>query len=224
MNQFEASVKGYEGQFKHGQIIDGLVDPLKYLNAKFKIAWFLKEAYTDEQEGWHIKKYYSRENAYENFFNKAAMPTWHPIIYTSYGILNSFQDWGTMPYIKDKPEMCEVVSQIAIINANKWPSKTDTITLHKNLEEGFKECKPIIEHQVSVLNPEIHIFGNTVHLYMDMFDLNNAELIVDNHLVKVWQKDTRIFIGAYHPAMRFYSRQKYVDSIVNEVKKWADNK
>ncbi|NOS90863.1 MAG: hypothetical protein HOP30_02975 [Cyclobacteriaceae bacterium] len=224
MNQFDASVKEYEGKFKEGQIIDGLVNPLKYLNAKFKIAWFLKEAYTEEEKGWHIKKYYGGENAYKSFFSNTAIPTWHPIIYVSYGILNNFQDWATMHYIRYKPEMCDVVSEIAIINANKWPSKTDTITLHKNLEEGFKECKPIIEHQVQVLKPEIHIFGNTVHLYMEIFGLNDSQPIVESDLLKVWQKDGKLFIGTYHPAIRSYKRQKYVDGIINEVKKWADNR
>jgi hypothetical protein len=153
MEDFIRNVEAYEAEFKDDQIIDGLVNPQKYLNAKFKIAWFLKEAYNRDEQAWHIKDKY----ASSDFFNKTAIPTWHPIIYISYGILHDFQDWATMPYIRDNPKMCEVVSEIAIINANKWPSKTDEITLHKNLEEGFNACKPIIEHQVRVLKPEIHI-------------------------------------------------------------------
>lgn len=221
---FEDDVLRYEKEFKRGQIIDGLVDPSKYQKANYKIAWFLKEAYTTEEDGWHIKKYYSGEDAYDDFFRNIATTTWHPIIYSSYGILNDFQEWDDMSYIRDKPEMCQVVSSIAIINANKWPSKTGTFTLYKNLVEGFQQSKSIIEKQIDILKPEIHIFGSTFFLYKEMFGLEANHLKETNPVVEVWEKDGKLFLNTYHPANRIVKREDYVNRLVGAVKKWNQPK
>jgi len=212
----------YEALFRKGQIIDGLVDPFRYQEAKFKIAWFLKEAYTDNEDGFHIKDYYGGEDAYEDFFKNIATPTWHPITYVSYAILNEFLEWDDMDYIRNKPEMVDVVSSIAIINANKSASKTGTYTLHKNLVAGFNESKFIIEHQLRVLKPEIHIFGGTFFLYKEYFNLNDNCRVYNNPVIGVWKKDNKLYLDVYHPSNRSIKREEYINTIVQSVKKWSN--
>ena len=89
-----SKIEEYEKEFKKGTIVDGVIDGEKYFNSKYRIAWYLKEAYTTEVKGWHIKKYYGQEDAYDKFFKDTATQTWHPIIYaTTTGILGNFIKW-----------------------------------------------------------------------------------------------------------------------------------
>ena len=71
---YSKEVEKYECLFQKGQLIDGVVNPDKYFTSSIKIAWFLKEAYTDQTDGWHIRKYYTGNNIYEDFFKGHARP------------------------------------------------------------------------------------------------------------------------------------------------------
>ncbi|WP_066829619.1 hypothetical protein [Rufibacter ruber] len=218
-----AEIEAYEKLFPSGTIIDGVVDGEQYFKSSPKIAWFLKEAYTDEEEGWHIKKYYGQEDAYWEFFRTAATPTWHPIIYASYGILNGFLTWEEMPYIRDKPEMCDVINKVAIINANKFPSVTGTHTVWKNLAQSFESCKGIIQQQIATLQPDIHIFCGTFHLYREMFEIRDEHLVSPREgfdTCGVWMKDGKLFMDVYHPANRRQKRAVYVNQIVKTAEFW----
>lgn len=218
-NEFLKEVIEYETMFSTNHIGDGVVDAATYFDSNIKIAWFLKEAYTDEAPGFHMREHYGQENAYEYFFKSHGIPTWHPIIYCSYGILNNFLKWDDMDYIRNKPEMCNVINSIAIINVNKEPSKTGTYTLSKNLDEAFSQSKPIIDLQLKVLQPRVHIFGGTAFLYKEYFNLE------DRHRVKSstnsFEKDGNLYIEAYHPANRSNKRNEYVDRIIEDVQRWA---
>ena len=206
-------------------IVDGVIDPEKYLQSKFRIAWFLKEAYTREAVSFHIKEHCAQENAYNNFFSHIATPTWHPIIYSSYGILNDFLLWDEMDFIRKRPEMCDIIKSIAIVNANKSPSKTDTFTTLSNLSEGFSIFKNTIKDQLNVLKPEIHIFCGTAHLYKESFGLNNQNKIVNSLFNEFkncegWIKNEKLFLSVYHPANRSQKREEYVDQIIRAAKYW----
>jgi hypothetical protein len=99
-------IDAYENQLQavKGTIIDGVIDGHTYFLSEYKIAWFLKEAYSADKEGFHMKEHYGQPDAYDNFFKNKAITTWHPIIYSSYGILNGFMKWINMEYIRDEPE------------------------------------------------------------------------------------------------------------------------
>ncbi|MBA9078200.1 hypothetical protein [Rufibacter quisquiliarum] len=218
-----AEIEAYEKLFPTGTIIDGVVDGEQYFKSSPKIAWFLKEAYTDEEEGWHIKKYYGQEDAYWEFFRTAATPTWHPIIYASYGILNGFLTWEEMPYIRNKPEMCDVINKVALINANKFPSLTGTRTIWKNLAQGYQSCKDIILQQIATLQPDIHIFCGTFLLYRERFGIGNEHAVERKKGFEncgAWIKDGKLFMDVYHPAQTKQTREVYVDQIVNAVAYW----
>jgi hypothetical protein len=218
-------IEVYEKRFGTGTIIDGVIDGEKYANSNYKIAWFLKEPYSSEDDGFHMRKYYAQPDAYNNFFRNTATPTWHPVIYTSYGILNGFLKWDNLSYIRHQPDMCEVVKSIAIINANKRPSKTDTVTLYNNLNEGFNEFRELIEAQVEVLQPQIHIFCRTFYLYKDYFGLTEEHQITSGQEFEncsVWGKDGKLFLDVYHPANRTQKRDVYVNQIISAAEKWAN--
>lgn len=216
-------IEEYENQFAEKSIIDGVVDGEVYIESKIKIAWFLKEAYSSEKDGFHIKKHYDQDDAYENFFKKIATQTWHPIIYASYGILNNFIEYDDMDFIKDKPEMCDVIRSIAIINANKFASKTGTYTIYANLKSGFLECKEIIQNQIEVLQPQIHVFCNTFSLYKDLFALTEKHKMSQSknfNKCTMYSKNGKLFLDVYHPANTTLQREVYINQIINASKIW----
>jgi hypothetical protein len=219
------NVEEYEKLFNYGTIIDGLISPSDYFNSKYKIAWFLKEAYSNEEEGFHIKTYYGQPDRYNKFFKNVATQTWHPIIYSSYGILNDYCNWDDMPYIKNSPSMCQILDQVAIINANKEPSITGTYTTYKNLNSGFQKYKKIILKQIEVLKPQIHIFCGTFYLYKDIFALTDDDIVISSNLerCKVWHKNNKLFLDVYHPANRVQRRKNYVNEIIESVKNWTND-
>jgi hypothetical protein len=49
--------------------------------------------------------------------------------------------YDDMSFIDKQPEMCDVIGNIAIINANKFPSITGSYTLHANLVDEFEKSK-----------------------------------------------------------------------------------
>lgn len=205
-------------------MVDGAIDNDIYINSKYKIAWFLKESYNQDDDG--ISRFYRNmfdgENLYEDFFKTVATGTWHPIIYISYSILNGFKTWQELDDIKNKQEMCNVIKNIAIINANKHYSLTGTWTTDKNLFEGFKKFENILKNQIDLLEPNVLIFGNTFYLFKDFFEINETHKItklLEDGLLHTYFKDGKIFLDAYHPASR---KKGYVDSMINSVKNFSD--
>lgn len=219
-NEFKNKVLEIEEMFPKGAIIDGLTEPDVYFQAPIKIAWMLKEAYTTEEEGFHMKKYYSGEDRYENFFKNVATQTWHPIIYSTFGILNDFIFRDQMPTVKEKPEMCEMIDRIAIINASKMPSVTGTYTLNGNLVDGHVYSKKIVMKQLDVFRPTIRIYANTFHLYQQGLEID------DSHIQPIGLTKTNLYINkgvvhidAYHPAQTQITRDVYVNEIILAAKK-----
>ncbi len=227
--EFKTKVKTWENDLRsyNGKVIvDGLVKAKMYFRSNPKIAWFLKEAYTVEENGFHIKKHYGQEDAYNNFFKLKATQTWHPIIYSSYAILNNYDSYNDMYDIKGDPSMCDVIKQIAIINANKFPSQTYSRTTASNLKKGFEEFQNFLKQQIDLLNPSILIFGGTFHLYKEsIFKLTNKHKIKEFDELKksgvgAWIDNGRLFLEVYHPANTQMKHPDYVDSILRAYKRW----
>lgn len=212
----------YESNFPKGSIIDGLMGE-EYFNSRYKIAWFLKEAYSTQKEGFHYKEHLAQPNAYENFY-KEINKTWHPIIYASYGILNNFSYWEELYFIRERPEMCDIIKNILIINVNKYPSSTGTYTNYSNLALAFKEFKSLIKTQVETLQPQVYIFGNTFSIYKEFFNLTDIEK--DEKSKKfdncdIYIRDGNLYLDVYHPSNLSLKRETYVDQIIESVEYWS---
>ncbi|HET7116709.1 MAG TPA: hypothetical protein VFI29_09470, partial [Hanamia sp.] len=132
LEEFEEEIKLLNGKIEshcekeeeHGDqewIGDGISNIEEYYKTSPKILWILKEAYG--KDGGVIA---------EDLFNKEFMlgkhrshGTWHPIIYTSYAILNSnISCYDDMDYIADDPTMIDILHKIAFINVSKFPGGT----------------------------------------------------------------------------------------------------
>ena len=56
-------------------MVDGAIDNEEYLKSKYRIAWFLKESYADENEEnpQYYRSLFTANNLYEDFFKNVAV-------------------------------------------------------------------------------------------------------------------------------------------------------
>ena len=200
-------------------ILDGITDIEQYLNSKIKICWVLKEpydGYNGRGGGFDLKKCLINDLRKENHnFGK----TWTPIGYVSYSLLNNFLKYKQLLKIDKKTIMKSLLS-ISYINVGKMPAKNYSSSPYKAVKDEYKIWAPILIWQLIKYNPDIIIFGNTLHFFwndLGLDDKNYKELKNGLYYVKQYNK---IFLNFYHPAVResTISKNDYCNSIINVVK------
>ena len=145
-------------------IVDGIVDIDKYLETEPKILWILKEPYDDVEDGlasgggWHFSKDFLAKDDFYKRMGRSRV-TWHPVIYVSYGILNSFRDYNDMDYIRDDQTMADVIKQIAVINVKKLPGLKQTKNFGP-IKSAYLKHKELLHKQIELYNPDIIITKN----------------------------------------------------------------
>lgn len=206
-------------------LVDGIVNIEKYLQSKFKILWILKEPYDDVENGlpsggdWrYIEDFLAVDNFYQHI---KQIPTWHPIIYTSYGLLNNFRQYETMDYIRDDESMAEIIRNVAVINVQKLPGFTRTYD-YDRIWSAYQKNRDILLKQIDTYNPDIIIGGYTLQLFLDDLGIKND--LKNNGSIDYATKNSKLFIHAYHPAQTQITRDIYVNDIINTAKVWADNR
>ena len=206
-------------------ITDGAVNIENYYNSPIKITWLLKEPYDDvngEGGGWDYSELLNKNSVYEDFFGThSSRATWHPIIYTSYGILHNFMLWNDMDYIRDDKDMSFIVREIAIINTQKLPAINMTYSNNDDISFAFDKYKDILKTQIEILNPDIIIGGSTMYLYGPLFDIKEEDAFYKESN-KYFFKNNKIYIDAFHPAQRSIKRKVYIDDIILAAKEWYE--
>jgi hypothetical protein len=206
-------------------IDDGVMLPEKYFSNEIRLAWMLKEPY-DEKDGtgggWSYFEMFKGENLYLEQFNRTNKPTWHPIIYISFAIHNHFLKWNQMGKLRDNNEMCEVVKEVAFINAQKLPSKNGTTTNFSDLFTSLEKYNDLIIRQIDLLNPNVFIFANTFDVYKKYLNLENSKQTTYKSLRYV-VNDGKLYINAYHPAQKTIKGFEYGNDIIDIVEKWKKN-
>jgi hypothetical protein len=208
-------------------ILDGVVDPEKYLSAKYKILWILKEPYDDFDDdgvpfggGWDLKEVLKSKNSIQEY--SGGKPTFKPMLYTSWGILNNFCLWDDMDDAEKVPSMVEALKSIAYINVKKIPGHKSSY--YKVIHEAYNQHKDILLKQIDYINPDIIIGGSTIGLFLNDLGISRNDTIRHNGL-NYFIKDGKIFIEAYHPAQRTSStgvtQEMYCNDIITAVQKWA---
>jgi hypothetical protein len=198
-------------------IVDGIVNIDQYLNSKFKILWILKEPHDDIKEnkpsggGWHFcKDFLNMDDIYYRTCKSHA--TWHPIIYTSYGILNDFLLYSQMSKIRNNKSMTEIVKKIAVINVNKLPGFTRTYD-YSNIWHAYNDHKDILLRQIKTYNPDIVIGGSTLQLFFD--DLGIRTTLKTSNSIDFSVNNSKLYISAYHPAQTKITRDIYINDITS---------
>lgn len=194
-------------------IPDGIYDIEKYISTTPRILWILKEPYDDFTEegkpyggGWPLYEAYDNYDAWKN-------PTWQPMIYISYGIINR-KRWEDMNWIKDDKSMVNILKQIAYINISKMPAlKNSNDSILSNL---YSIWRPILLKQIDLYEPQIIIFGNTFKFFKKDLVGDNAEPSkrIDG-VIHIYEKGNIKMIDAYHPNQKIISRDIYINSIID---------
>jgi hypothetical protein len=204
-------------------LYDGIVNIEKYISAKPRICWILKEPYDSEYPaneggGWSITKDYlgqKQELLAPALHNS---DTWRRITYITYSLLNNFLPYGKLAYITDKPEMADSLQNIAVLNIGKMPATSTA----KDADIAYKYdfWKPILLRQINSYDPHILIFGNTFKYFLLDLGLSENEVqYVDN--VEYVVSKNKLYLSAYHPAVRpvTISEEVYCNEIIDTVKK-----
>lgn len=202
-------------------ILDGVVNIEKYLNSKYRVCWVLKEPYDEDDRkggGWSLTNdLLNQENLYQNVIGRS--PTFQPMIYVTYSLLNGLMPYSDMDWIRDAPEMAQCLNQIALININKMPAAARSS--EADLAAKYEYWKPILHWQLKQYDPQIIIFGNTFHHFQHDLKINDEELITTNNVNYV-VKDKKLYAHAYNPAQIYIKREDYVQGLISVVKSNID--
>lgn len=204
---------------------DGVAFPENYLNSKKRVMWVLKNSYDDSDadgnpvsDGMDIRDWFCDEAldtaSHKQIFIKMSLIT--------YCIQNN------IPYseslLNDKVLIMQSLKNIALVDLSKLPGGTSISD--KDLKKEFSYFKTVFENQIDLYNPNVIIFGNTLHICRDVFPgLNykkphavyesNGNCLLRSFLDKSCK---RLYLEAYHPSY-LMSYEDYVGTIVNAILK-----
>ncbi len=219
---------------KRGPVaIDGVINPERYLKARHRVMWVLKEPNDpDISKTWSFLKNFQDE---EWLLKYCRNPTIMRVIYTSYGILKAgrtkemnHEEWTAWPDCQEQ-KSSDVLKEIAYVNIKKTPGGG---TCNRNeINEAYEEFHDLLKRQIEVYNPDIVIFGGTFyHIDKDDFNgLKEAEKQPGNVNRGFYTTKDKLYIDAYHPAARETEVSaecgfEYITDIVNIVRNWEKNK
>lgn len=205
-------------------IYDGVADTESYLAMKPRIMFVLKEPYDDSKidergrkvpygGGWSFTDLLKKQSEAQQW----PICTWQRVIYALYGYRNGMH-YHEMDYIRNAPEMGNVLLDICWINLSKMPGLTSSS--NKKWQDGFKNYwSGIFLEQINLYDPDVIVFAGTFEAASSyiMDDTNNGETIWSNDgrlsLTK-YHHNGRLILAAAHPGIR-HNVEFWVDSIID---------
>ncbi|MEX6627232.1 hypothetical protein [Tenacibaculum salmonis] len=198
-------------------VIDGIINLNKYLEAKNKILWILKEANSEGSSWSYINKFQDKK-----WLNKCgkSIPTIKRVMYTTYGILRN-PKWENIPDAKD--EKCfEPLQEIALLNIKKIPGGGNSNP--KSITEAYNRNCKLLNLQVKTYNPDIIIFGNTFQYFKtaDFPNIKETKREISTFGNHSYNTGDKLYIHTWHPAVRGkgFTDKGYVTDIIQIVEKW----
>ena len=188
-------------------VIDGIIDIERYINAKYKILWILKEANFGKSKGsWDMLAYY--REAKESDINKSL--TTRRVMLVSHRF---FPDVTPL----------SAFQSIAYINIKKvagYENSDDT-----EIEKAFSAHKCLLLEQIETYNPDIIICGNTLNYFENDLDFRKGESIsIGMEQRHYFCSKERLYINAFHPAYPKITDEEYSDKIFNAFSYWVSKK
>jgi len=212
-SEFESRIKTIESD-KDGifSAIDGIIDIEKYLNAKLKILWVLKEAnYINSKGNYQMREYYSNFTTIKQVKHHRVT---RRMMLVSHKILNDIEPI----------EPLEAFKSIACINIKKLAGGSKSN--YKDIKQEYDKHKDLIREQISVYDPKIIIFGDTLGYFEKEKEINfrqwkSEPLGMGDHHYYFTNK--KLYINAYHPSFRSTITEKeYCDKIFNAYSNWLN--
>ncbi len=215
-------------------IYDGVADFEGYLASSPRVMFVLKEPYDDFKEnsqgitvpyggGWDLPELFSKQAAAKAW----PVMTWQRIIYAMYGFQHDLH-YNDMDYIRNNPEMGNVLLSVCWVNLSKMPRYTTSSD--GRWRNAFREnWADIFEDQVKCYEPDVIVFGNTFSEVSDRFltegDSPEPVKAPDGRLYinKYYTKDGRLLVDAYHPGARI-TVEYWVDSLIDTLNEYQARK
>ena len=216
-------------------ILDGIINPERYFDAKERIIALVKDPYDSEGTdlgGWSLPE---SLNAKESLAEQSSngLPTFRPLV----AIANQINDNKT--YSEIKPDLMSkeaydtYKSCSGHINVGKELILDSTYSSEKRTAKLAIENRDIIEKQIKIYDPTVVIGGGTLHHFVEDKGENFSilgEIIPKENFrefgrTKVYFNENRVFIDTYHPSRRPITMkdEAYCDQIADIVKKWRNN-
>lgn len=190
-------------------ISDGIVNAAEYQKASPKICFFLKEAYSrDDEGGWDLTKW----------LNSGAMTRmWGTVAEWVYGIQHTTKDnMPLKPQLSDG-EKSALLKTISVINVKK--SNGNVQSDYSDLQKYASEDRDLLRAELDILNPNVIVCGNNSSLLRMMYGATlqengkvaddgmiDSKFMLENGFAIV---DGRIIIDYYHPANQYPSKLNY---------------
>jgi hypothetical protein len=214
-----AAIKsGVEGLYP---IIDGIIDVEKYVNAKYKILWILKEPH---DEWVTVKETGQRRNGRWNIASGYSELTIDKIKKERKLLVAKRVMLATHKILPEAENALEALKSIAYINIKKIPGGSSSV--QKEIEQAYNEHKDLLKEQIETYNPDIIICGNTLQYLSDdnyFPKQNRVELFsTPNGQFCYYALKDRLYINTYHPAIRENDEfwDKCIDGIASAVSDW----
>lgn len=190
-------------------ISDGAVNVEAYVGSKLKICYFLKEAYSkDNDEDWDLA----------GWLDSGAMTRmWSNVAEWTYGILST-----TTTNIAHKPQLTNqektaLLRSVSVVNVKKSNGKVQSD--YDDLLSYASEDKEFLKRELEILNPDVIVCGNISSLLRLLYGATvqskngvSAEGLIDaEYLSKNGYAfaGKQIIIDYYHPANHYPSMLNY---------------
>jgi len=197
---------------KADPILDGVIEPARYVQAPVKILWILKEPWDGADHsggGWNLCGLLSTRAR-----DMMKGSTFRNIYYVTYGMLKGVRDWNSIPYPKNDPDAAATLQSIAFINAKKLPgprrgSKPDGIL------SAYEKSREIIRRQITAYRPDV-VLGCAPHMPRiidDMAGERSPGRRRSGHVRHLNLSGT-IYMEVFHPAQVSIRHADYVADIL----------
>jgi len=204
-------------------IIDGIIDIEKYVKAKYRILWILKEPH---DEWVTVKATGQKRNGgwdlVHDIYEKLTEDSIKKLLVAKRVMETTFK------LLPDIGNSLEAFKSIAYINIKKIPG--GRFSFQNQIEKAYNDNKDLLKEQIETYNPNIIICGNTLpYLSMDnYFEKINRKTFGTNLKSRYcyYPLKNRIYINTFHPAYRPSNKEfwtKCVEQIGNAVSDWEKN-
>ncbi len=178
-------------------VLDGAVDVERYVNAKPRILWILREP--NGGGPWDLREYFrSTLFTYNRWQSTAGV-----MIRVSHGLINGRKAWGV--WANDARAIADCLRDVAIINVNKRGG--DSRVNWGQLYQASLDLGELLCQQVDALCPQIVILGGTWEILPNQLKTQLNDL--DNSDVNWATLGDTVYVRAYHPNQMRISHEEY---------------
>ncbi len=194
-------------------IPDGIVNPAKWINAKVRVLFFLKEVNGGDDE-WDERDYLRRYNIEEKYKKTHSQTISELTRWIHVFTEDNYPKWNDVIAQTDNTELqSELLQQIAVVNVKKVPGGGTVNNVkfdqYWSNEENIKKLKEQLEIYFSIAPPDFIVCGATAWCYKAVFKEEKLKWNMTSRGVYFCEHGNSVVIDFCHPQARISSNIKY---------------